>query len=223
LGPALSDVVEGKARVVKAEMLFRCSPVALVVNPLLNSMEAMGGATSVNKSYRVIIWDDLKQRSVIELEFAHEVRAVKLRRDKIVVVLPNMIKVFTFQPAPTQLHVFDTVLNMKGLCALSPTSDKALLAFPVSGEVSAVQNANISSTGLGRVQIVDLANPDNQPITIVAHDTKLSCLQMNIQGTRLATASDKALIHHWFALHQVTAQFTFLLPKTRLVIKPPHS
>ena len=175
-------------------MLFRCSPVALVVNPLLNSMEAMGGATSVNKSYRVIIWDDLKQRSVIELEFAHEVRAVKLRRDKIVVVLPNMIKVFTFQPAPTQLHVFDTVLNMKGLCALSPTSDKALLAFPVSGEVSAVQNANISSTGLGRVQIVDLANPDNQPITIVAHDTKLSCLQMNIQGTRLATASDKGTL-----------------------------
>ena len=175
-------------------MLFRCSPVALVVNPLLNSMEAMGGATSVNKSYRVIIWDDLKQRSVIELEFAHEVRAVKLRRDKIVVVLPNMIKVFTFQPAPTQLHVFDTVLNMKGLCALSPTSDKALLAFPVSGEVSAVQNANISSTGLGRVQIVDLAHPDNQPITIVAHDTKLSCLQMNIQGTRLATASDKGTL-----------------------------
>ena len=103
-------------------------------------------------------------------------------------------QVFTFTPAPTQLHVFDTVLNMKGLCALSPTSDKALLAFPVSGEVSAVQNANISSSGLGRVQIVDLANPDNQPITIVAHDTKLSCLQMNIQGTRLATASDKGTL-----------------------------
>ena len=79
---------------LQAEMLFRCSPVALVVNPLINSMEAMSsGAASVNKSYRVIIWDDLKQRSVIELEFSHEVRAVKLRRDKIVVVLPNMIKV----------------------------------------------------------------------------------------------------------------------------------
>ena len=74
-------------------MLFRCSPVALVVNPLLNPMEAVGASTTVNKSYRVIIWDDLKQRAVIELEFSHEVRAVKLRRDKIVVVLPNMIKV----------------------------------------------------------------------------------------------------------------------------------
>ena len=91
-------------------MLFRCSPVALVVNPLLSPTEA---STPINKSYRVIIWDDLKQRSVIELEFAHEVKAVKLRRDKIIVVLPHMIKVFTFTPAPSQLHVFDTVPNPK--------------------------------------------------------------------------------------------------------------
>ena len=83
----------------QAEMLFRCNPVALVVNPLLNSMEAMGASNSpINKSYRVVIWDDLKQRSVIELEFAHEVKAVKLRRDKIIVVLPQMIKVYTFTP-----------------------------------------------------------------------------------------------------------------------------
>ena len=98
-------------------MLFRCSPVALVVNPLLSPLEAMGAGSNpsgVNKSYRVIIWDDLKQRSVIELEFSHEVKCVKLRRDKIIVVLPHIIKVYTFTPAPTQLHVFDTVPNPKG-------------------------------------------------------------------------------------------------------------
>lgn len=182
LGPAITDVVENKARVVKAEMLFRCSPVALIVNPLLSPMEALTGSSPINKNYRVIIWDDLKQRSVIELEFAHEVKAVRLRRDKIIVVLPTMIKVYTFTPAPSQLHVFDTVPNPKGLCALSPTSDKALLAFPVSPETSAIINNKISSTGIGRVQIVDLARPDHQPVTIVAHDTKLSCIQLNIQG-----------------------------------------
>lgn len=197
LGPAITDVVDERARVVKAEMLFRCSPVALVVNPLFSPMEAMGAsanASTINKSYRVIIWDDLKQRSVIELEFAHEVKGVKLRRDKIIVVLPQMVKVYTFTPAPTQLHVFDTVSNPKGLCALSPTSDKALLAFPVPSDISAIINNKISSTGIGRVQIVDLAHPDNQPVTIVAHDTKISCMQLNIQGTRIATASDKGTL-----------------------------
>lgn len=156
-------------------MLFRCSPVALVVNPLMSPMEAMGASSEpVNKSYKVIIWDDLKQRSVIELEFSHEVKAVKLRRDKIIVVLPHMIKVYTFTPAPTQLFVFDTTQNPKGLCALSPTSDKALLAFPVTSEssVAAKVNNKISSNGIGRIQIVDLAHPDNKPVTIVAHDAR---------------------------------------------------
>ena len=38
--------------------------------------------------------------------------------------------------------------------------------------ISAKVNNKISASGVGRVQIVDLAHPDNQPITIVAHDTK---------------------------------------------------
>ena len=85
-----------------------------------------------------------------------------------------MVKVFTFTSSPTQLNVYDTAPNLKGLCTLSPTSDKALLAFPVTADqsVSAVVNNKISASGLGRVQIVDLAHPDNQHITIVAHDTK---------------------------------------------------
>ena len=90
----------------QAEMLFRCSPVALVVNPLMSPMEAVGASNQpINKSYKVVIWDDLKQRSMIELEFSHEIRAVKLRRDKIIVVLPQMVKVYTFTSSPTQLNV----------------------------------------------------------------------------------------------------------------------
>ena len=94
---------------------------------------------------------------------------------------------------------YDTAPNPKGLCSLSPTSDKALLAFPITSEqaVSAVVNNKISASGVGRVQIVDLAHPDNQPISIVAHDTRYTSIFM--KKRKNFVKSTKTFSHPFFS------------------------
>ncbi|CAM9949069.1 unnamed protein product, partial [Phaeothamnion confervicola] len=101
------------------EMLFRCNLLALVG----------GGRNPRYPPNKVMIWDDHQSRCIGELSFRSEVKAVKLRRDRVVVALAQKVYVYRF----TDLKLLDqinTTKNDAGLLALCPDATNIVLACP---------------------------------------------------------------------------------------------
>ena len=153
------------------EMLFRCNILALVG----------GGRNPHYPPNKVMIWDDHQNRCIGELSFRSEVKAVRMSRERVVVVLEYKIYVYNFADL-NLLHTLETVSNPKGLCALCADSRLCVLGCP------GLQKGHL------RVELFDIS----RSTLIAAHESALSCLALNLDGSRLATASERGtLVRVW--------------------------
>ncbi|KAL5711565.1 Autophagy-related protein 18d [Ranunculus cassubicifolius] len=149
------------------EMLFRCNILALVG----------GGFNPQYPPNKVMIWDDHQSRCIGEFSFRSHVRAVKLRRDRIVVVLEHKVYVYNFMDLKL-LNQLETLANPKGLCCLSHHSNTFVLACPGlhRGQI------RIEHFGLKVTKFVN------------AHDSHIACFTLTPDGLLLATASTKGTL-----------------------------
>lgn len=136
-----------------------------------NYLALVGGGKSPKfATNKAVIWDDMKGKVALEITTLTAVRGVQLTRERIVVVLQNSVRVYSFAKPPDLLHVYETADNLHGLCRLSDRQ----VVFP--GRTP------------GQVQIVELAT--GSVSIIPAHSSALRALQLSPDGELLATASE---------------------------------
>lgn len=160
-------------------MLFRTNILALVG----------GGANPRFQPHKVVLWDDQDARVIAELSFRTPVKAVRLRRDVVVVVCLNKIYVYGFRNLGS-LDSIETTANPRGLCCLSVGTDRVVLISP--------------GMQIGQVLVIfypksfggDLSAPVMREKTtlITAHESAIASMSTDYSGAFLATASEKGTI-----------------------------
>eukprot|EP01084_Bolivina_argentea_P108634 194152_1 len=183
------------------EMLFRCNILALVG----------GGDNPQYPPNKVMIWDDHQNRCIGELCFRSDVQAVRLRRDKVVVVLEHKIYVYDFSHLKLVDHI-ETMSNLKGLCVISPDPQNTILICP------GLQK------GYLRNELYDIKRMN----VIQAHAKTVECIALTFNGKYLATTSESStLVRIWDtatgAQHQEVRISTYCEKITSLQFSPQTS
>jgi len=149
------------------EMLFRCNILSLVG----------GGKNPYYPMNKVMIWDDYRAACIAELEFKstkeNVVRGVRLRRDRIFVILDKKVFVYNFADLKL-LDEIETYDNPRGLCAVCSAKDNAVMAC--------------LGKSVGEV-VVENYSQSAPPIKISAHNNPISQMALSLDGTKLATTS----------------------------------
>ena len=154
---------------------------------------------------RMTLIGDQKHSTICELTFHGMVVAVKMNRKRLVVMLEEVVFIYDISNMQ-MLHQQVTALNPGGICAVSPNSQNNYLALPHYSKQSSntqtqshVPKSIIKEPISGDVLLYDL-NKMEEVTVIQAHQTQLSYIAINNDGTLMATSSEKGTIIRIFSI-----------------------
>jgi WD domain, G-beta repeat. len=168
------------------EMLFRCNLLALVG----------GGASPQYPPNKVLIWDDHLGRPIGELSFRQRVLTVRLRRDRICVALRDRVYVYNFG----NLALLDTIITgaeKNGLGLLSISTDAGGKSGALAGE-SDDDGMVLACPSVQRGQVRIELYGMRKNLLIDAHESPLAAIGLSVDGSLLATASERGTIIRLF-------------------------
>jgi len=175
------DSRNGGGGIGAIEMLFRSNLLALVG----------GGASPQYPPNKVLIWDDHLGKPIGELSFRQKVLAVRLRRDRICVALRDRVYVYNFG----NLALLDTIITggeKNGLGLLCISTDTGGNLSTVGGVDDDVMVLACPSVQRGQVRVELYGMRKN--ILIDAHESPIAALALSVDGSLLATASERGTL-----------------------------
>ena len=194
----------GNGGIAIVEMLFCTSLVALV---------GIGDQPSASPR-RLQIVNTKRQSTICELTFPKSVLAVKLNRKRLVVVLEEQMYIYDISNMKL-LHTIETSSNPTAICALAPSSENSYLAYPSHSRTAApASHTPLPPSTLAQQQttgsVILFDTLTLQPVNLIeAHKSTLAVVSINLDGTLLATASDKGTVIRVFSIPGAAKLYQF--------------
>ncbi|RKP40075.1 WD40-repeat-containing domain protein [Dimargaris cristalligena] len=185
------------------EMLYCTSLIAVVGS----------GDHPSSSPRRLQLINTKRQSTICELTFPTTILAVKMNRNRLIVVIEEQIYLHDIQNMKL-LHTIETSPNPAAVCAMSPGPGGCYIAYPsptgsavgtyttTAGNSSPDASAGAAgyhSQTSGDVMIFDALSC--QVVNVIqAHKRPVSCMAISPDSTMIATASDKGTVIRVFSL-----------------------
>lgn len=134
-----------------------------------------GGVNPLYPPNKAIIWDDKQAKCIGELSFRSEIRAIRLKKDRIIIVLEHKVYTYNFADL-TLLGMIETFPNPGGICSIAQTNNTFATLSQLVGSI-----------------VIELY--DSRKTTIIeAHQSKIECIVLNNDGSLIASSSESGTL-----------------------------
>lgn len=162
----------------------------------------VGGGTDPFRSRDImVLWDDNKSVSVIEIDMKEQIKNIIINNDRIIIILERKICTFNFEGNLME-DIKSTYFNKEGICVVSADEVKPTYA----------------TLGIKKGEVSIWKKTSNVYKGIQAHNSNISTIALNKEGTLVATGSETGTLIKVFNTETGNQLYEFRRGSTSIAI-----